>query len=195
MRPLLIALAMMCLMMAAVPAQADSRFALELRAGAGPSQDPNDVALDPGLGFEVLLEYRLMPHLLGYGGWDWHHFGSEQSFAGTDMDFEETGYAFGLRFEHPLGGETGTGPAWRVRGGATVNHIEIENNDGDIVADTGHGLGWEAGAGMTFQVGERWNLTPGLRYRALSRDLTMSGTTTTMDLRYTLIEIGVSRSF
>jgi hypothetical protein len=186
---------MMCLMMASVPAHADRRFALELRVGAGPSEDPNNAALDPGLGFEVLVEYRLMRHLLGYGGWDWHHFGSEQSFAGADMDFEETGYAFGLRFEHPFGGETGAGPAWWVRGGATVNHIEIENTSGDIVADTGHGFGWEAGAGMTFHIGERWNLTPGLRYRALSRDLTVSGTTSTMDLRYTLVEIGIARSF
>jgi hypothetical protein len=56
---------MMCLMMGAVPAHADRRFSLEVRAGAGPSEDPNNVALDPGLGFEVLLEYRLMPHLLG----------------------------------------------------------------------------------------------------------------------------------
>ena len=187
-------LVVLCLA-AAVPAHADRQWSLELRAGGGPSQDPNEAALGPGLGFEGLLEYRLMPHVLGYGGWDWHHFGSDQSFAGTDMDFEETGYAFGLRFEHPFTGEAGAGPAWWVRTGVTVNHIEIENPDGDIVGDSGHGLGWEAGTGVTVPVADRWKITPGLRYRALSRDVTVSGATSKVDLSYMLFEIGLSRSF
>jgi hypothetical protein len=185
----------MCLLTVAAPARSEGKWALGLRAGAGPSEDANGVELDPGYGFEGLIEYRLMPHVLGYGGWDWIHFMSDQSFAGTDMDFEETGYAFGLRFEHPFGGESGGGPAWWVRGGATYDHIEIENDDGDIVGDSGHGFGWEAGAGATFPFAERWSLTPGVRYRALSRDITVSGTTSAVDLSYTLFEVGLSRSF
>jgi hypothetical protein len=195
MKPLLTALAMMCVITAAIPANAERRFAVELRAGGGPSQEPDDVALDPGLGFEVLVEYRLMPHLLGYGGWDWHHFGSEESFAGANTDFEETGYAFGLRFEHPFSGEAGDGPAWWVRGGATVNHIEVENDNGDIIADSDHGLGWEAAGGMTFHVAERWNLLPGVRYRERSHEVVMSGTTRTVNLSYMLFELGIPRSF
>jgi hypothetical protein len=179
--------------LAAVPAHADRQWALELRVGGGPSDDPSNAALGAGLGFEGLLEYRLMPHVLGYGGWDWHHFGSDQSFAGTDMDFEETGYAFGLRFEHPFSGHQG--PAWWVRAGATFNHVEIENPGGEIVADSGHGFGWETGTGATLPIAQRWSITPGLRYRALSRDVTMSGTTSTVDLSYLLVEVGFSRSF
>jgi hypothetical protein len=195
MKGLKVTLVALCLIAAAVPASAARPWGLELRAGAGPSSDPDGVALDAGVGFEVLVEYRFMPHVLGYGGWDWHHFGSDQSFAGADMDFEETGYAFGLRFEHPFSGESGTGPAWWVRAGGTYNHIEIENPAGDIVGDSGHGFGWEAGTGVTFHVAERWNLTPGVRYRALTRDITVSGATSTVDLSYTLIEVGLSRSF
>jgi outer membrane protein with beta-barrel domain len=195
MKTLKITLVALCLVVAAAPAQAERPWALELRAGGGPSSDPESVALDAGFGFEPLLEYRFMPHALAYGGWDWHHFASDQSFAGTNMDFEETGYAVGLRFEHPFGGETGVGPAWWVRAGATYNHIEIENPDGDIIGDSGHGFGWEAGAGATFHVAERWSLTPGMRYRALTRDITVSGATSTVDLNYVLFEVGISRSF
>lgn len=180
---------------AAAPAYADRQWSLELKAGGGPSQDPNEVTLGPGFGFEGLLEYRMMPHVLGYGGWDWHQFNSDQSFAGKDMDFAETGYAFGLRFEHPFGGEAGMGPAWWVRAGGTVNHIEVENPNGDIVGDSGHGLGWEAGTGLTFHVADWWSITPGLRYRALSRDVTVSGVTSKVDLSYMLFEVGFARSF
>jgi len=190
-----IVLAAVSLLAAVAPAHAERPWALELRLGAGAANDPSDVQLGAALGFEGLLEYRMMPHLLGYGGWDWHHFASEQSFAGTSMDFVETGYAFGLRFEHPFGGEIGTGPAWWVRGGATYSHIEVEDGDGHMVADSGHGFGWEAGTGVTFHVAERWSLTPGVRYRALTRDVSATGTTSTVDLNYGVVEIGLSRSF
>jgi opacity protein-like surface antigen len=174
---------------------AEKPWTVELRAGAGPSQEVEGDALGPGMGFEAALAYRFLPHLSAYGGWDWYHFTSDQTFAGSDMDFEETGYAFGLKFEHPFSGEQGPGPSWWVRGGGTYEHIEIENPDGDIIGDSGHGIGWETGAGVSFQVAESWWLTPGARYRSLTRDVTLSGVTRSMDLRYLAVEIGVARSF
>ena len=57
--------------------------------------------------FMRTLAVRALKHLHVYGGWDWMHFSSDNSFAGSNMDFEETGYTYGLRYQHPLRGETG----------------------------------------------------------------------------------------
>lgn len=185
--------AMLFLFLGATFLQAQDPWTLDVRAGvAVPTQDIGEDDLDTGFGFEGTIAYRVLPHLSVYGGWDWHKFGSDASFAGTDADFEETGYAFGLRFEHPFAGESGDGPAFRLRGGATINHLEVEDPNGDLVADSDHGLGWEAGAGITVPLSDDWQLSPGARYRSLSRDLTIDGVTTEVDLRYVALELGVT---
>jgi hypothetical protein len=107
------------------------------------------------------------------------------------MDVEDTGYAFGLRFEHPLTART----AYWARLGGTANHIELEDAGGDIVFDSGHGVGWEAGGGVTVPVGDRLTLTPGVRYRALSRDVEIGGVTAPVRLRYVAVGMGVAYHF
>lgn len=174
-------------------AQAPDRWAVELRAnGAMPTQDLGDDPLDTGFGFEATVRYRFLPHLAAYAGWDWIRFSADQSFAGPDMDIEETGYAFGLRFEHPIRGARTA--AW-VRAGGTYDHLEVEDTDGEIIADSGHGLGWELGAGVATAFREGWSLTPGIRYRSLSRDIEAGDATTPVDLRYFAFEVGLARSF
>jgi hypothetical protein len=123
-----------------------------------------------------------------YGGWDWHRFTTDEALA-TVPDIEETGYAFGLRFEHPIGAVGA--PAVVLRAGGVYNHIEMENETGAIVEDTGHGLGWDAGAGVAFGVGDRWRAVPGVRFRSLTRDMTMGGITASSDLTYVAFELGV----
>jgi long-subunit fatty acid transport protein len=174
---------------------AQERWRVETRAGAAfTTQDLADASLDPGLGFEATIAYNLMPQLSVYAGWDWYHFtSSETSFAGADSDVEETGYAFGLRFERPFGDQTQV--ALRLRAGATYDHIEIEDDAGELVGDSGHGFGWEAGAGLGIQLGNRWELSPGVRYRSLTPDLDFSGATASGTLAYVAVEVGVSRSF
>jgi hypothetical protein len=175
-------------------ARAQERWAVELRVnGDVPTQDIGDDKLGTGFGSEVTLRYRFLPHLAAYAGWDWIRFTPDDSFMGSDMDFEETGYAFGLRFEHPLTGESG--PAVWVRAGGTYDHVEVENADGDLLANSGHGLGWEAGAGLALGVGRSWSFTPGVRYRALSRDLKVGSVTTDTDLTYFAFEVGFARLF
>lgn len=184
---------MLFLFLGATFLQGQNPWTFDVRAGvAVPTQDIGEDELDTGFGFEGTIAYRVLPHLSAYGGWDWHKFGSEESFAGADADFEETGYAFGLRFEHPFAGESGDGPAFRLRGGATINHLEVEDQNGDLVADSDHGLGWEAGAGITLPLSDDWRLSPGARYRSLSRDLTVGDVTTEVDLRYVALELGVT---
>lgn len=178
------------------PLTAQDRWGFEARAGAAvPTADLGDAELGVGVGFEATLSYRFLDHLSAYAGWDWVHFTSDDSSSlGTDLDVEETGYAFGLRFEHPLRGEAG-GPAAWVRAGGTWDHIEVEDDEGRLVGDSDHGLGWEVGAGVAVALGETWKLTPGIRYRALGADLEEGEATTSVDLQYLTFGIGVSRSF
>ncbi|MDX1393616.1 MAG: outer membrane beta-barrel protein [Gemmatimonadota bacterium] len=175
-----------------VPADAQDRWGFELRTGAAfPTSDLGDADLATGWGFEGTVAFRVASTFRVYGGWDWHRFASDDSFAGADIDFEETGYAFGLLMEQPL---ASSGTAIRLRAGGTYNHIEVED-DADLTADSGHGLGWEAGAAVVFTLGKGWYLTPGARYRSLSRDLTVLDVTTDVDLRYVALEVGVAKRF
>lgn len=178
----------------APPAYSQDRWEFEVRGGAAfPTVDAGSRPLDTGFGFEGIFHYRFLPHLAAYAGWDWMHFSGAQD--DVDVDLEETGYALGLRFEHPFRGETGPGLAYWVRGGATVGHIELENDTGDVTADSGHGVGWEAGAGVSVPVGGHARFRPGVRYRSLSRDLDVGAGDERVDLRYVTAEIAFAWRF
>jgi opacity protein-like surface antigen len=175
-------------------AAAQERWAFEGRVGAAfPTQDIGSDELGTGVAFEGTFHYRFAPHLGAYAGWGWTMFNAETSFAGADMDFEETGYSFGLRFEHPF---TDDAPlAGWIRAGGTYDHIEIEDDEGDIVADSDHGLGFEVAGGVAMSLGSRWSLTPGLRYSSLSHDIEIGSATTEMDLQYLALEVGLAWRF
>ncbi len=100
---------------------------------------------------------------------------------------------FGLRFEHPF--RAGSPTAGWIRAGGTYNHLELENSDGDLVEDSGHGLGWELGAGLTLPLSRSWVVTPGIRYRRLNRDLTLESRTVPVELEYLAFEFGFGRRF
>lgn len=173
---------------------AAQRITLDLRgAVAAPTSELGGTDLGTGAGFGGTVAWQLQPHLHLYGGWDWMRFAADNWFAGPEPDFEETGYTFGLRFEHPL--RTTSRTLYRLEAGGTYKHIEVEDANGDVIEDTGHGLGYELGAGLLMPLGETWKLAPTLRYRALSRDFTVGATTTAGDLRYVALEIGFSRRF
>lgn len=170
------------------------RASVDLRAvGAAPAQRFAGADLSLGLGLGATVAYRVMPSVAAYAGWDWVHFQADQSFAGTDMDFEETGYTLGVRFEHPTAEAARV--KFRVEAGATYKHVEIENLAGDIVGDSGHELGFEAGGGLIVPLATRWWLTPSVRFRMLTPDFALSGVTTNAKLRYAGLEVGVSRAF
>jgi hypothetical protein len=90
-RPIVVAaLAASVLLPSAVQAQA--RWSIELRGGAAfATRTLASTELEDGIGLEGTVAYRFMPHAAAYAGWDWLHFSSDHSFAGSDMDFEETG--------------------------------------------------------------------------------------------------------
>ena len=98
-----ITIAALSTLLAVMEADAQQRWAFELRTGADLStQDVGTADLGTGFGFEGTFHYRFMPHLAAYAGWDWRVFSPDDAFAGPDSDLDETGYAFGLRFEHPF---------------------------------------------------------------------------------------------
>ena len=181
------------LILSSQSADAQKKWSFELKPGVSfPTKDLHDAKLKTGFGFEGVLAYRFMPHLAAYAGWSWNKFNADKSFAGNDTDFEETGYSFGLQFVHPF---PNSSISFLLKAGGTYNHIETENSEGNIINDTGHGPGWQAGAGVSIPLGNRWNLAPEARYRSLSRDLKIGNVKIPADLNYVSAGLGVSYSF
>ena len=171
----------------------EKRFGFELSSGASlATKDLSDAELKTGLGFEGIFHYRFMQHTGVYAGWGWNKFGSDKSFMGNNMDFEETGYVFGLQFKHPI---SNTQLSYYVRGGALYNHIEIENEDGDILKDSGHELGWQAAAGIDIPLGKNWRLTPGVKFNSLSCDVDNNNQNVKLDLDYFQFRVGILKNF
>lgn len=170
-------------------------WSLEFQAGAAvPTAEIEGEDLGTGFGFEATVARRLLPHLFVYAGWDWHRFAPDAVLGQADVDLEETGYVFGLRFQHPFRGEEG-GAAYRLRAGVTANHIELEDADGELLDDSGHGAGFEVGAGAVFPLGDRWMIGPEARFRSLGRELDVGDGPVDVDLRYLTFDVVVSYHF
>ena len=172
---------------------AGSRFAFEI--GAGPAYATNNLSgtnLNLGGGFEAIFHYKVMPHAGVYAGWGWNKFSSDNSFAGDNMDFEETGYVFGLEFKHPTGISS---TSYYLRAGGLYNHIEIENEDGDITDDTKHGLGFQLATGLSIPINSKWELTPGIKFNSLSRNLKQQNSIRDLNLNYLAARVGFRKQF
>lgn len=170
-----------------------NRWAFEISTGTSyATADIGDANLNTGLGFEATFHYRFMPHTGAYLGWGWKKFGADRSFAGNNMDFEETGYIYGIQFKHPLGNGRLN---YVVRAGGIYNHVEVENSKGDIVSDTGHGLGWQVSGGIELPIGRSWTLIPSVKYSSLSRDFESGSDTFNSDLNYLATQVGFYKTF
>lgn len=173
--------------------ESEKRFGFEFSSGLSiATQKIDGVRLEPGFGFEGTFHYRFMPHLGVYAGWGWNRFGADNSFAGNNVCFEETGYVLGLNFKHPIGNSK---LAYYARAGALYNHIETESADGDILNDSKHGLGVQLAGGIDINLGKNWSLTPGLKFNSLSRDTEYEATTKKLDYQYISARIGITKKF
>lgn len=169
------------------------RWAFELSTGASyATTEIGDANLKAGPAIEGTFYYRFVEHTSIYLGWGWKKFGSNHSFAGNKMDFEETGYTYGVQFKHPL---ANTRLNYVVRAGGIYNHVEIENNAGDIVSDTGHGLGWQAAGGIELPLGQSWTLIPMVKYSSLSRDFESGTDEFNSNLNTVSTQIGFTKTF
>ncbi len=169
-------------------------FGVEMNAGVSfPTSKMAYAKLNTGLGGEILLHYNFMPHLGLYGGWGWNQLSADESFAGKEIDFEETGYIMGLEWKHPLGC---TPLSYYVRGAALYNHLEVENNpQGDIIGDTGHGWGYQLAAGLNIPLGKNFHLTPGVKFNSLKRDLNFDSNVRALRQNYISLRVGILYEF
>lgn len=156
------------------------------------TKDLGNAKLKTGFGADATIAYRLTKQLGIYGGWGWNKFSSAQSFAGTDMEFVETGYSVGLQFSQPIASSK---MKFILGAGGIYKHIETENSKGDLVNDTGHGWGWEAKTGISFQLGTHFNFIPTLKYSALSRNIQILTIKTPVDLNYISVGAGFNWTF
>ena len=167
-----------------------SKWSIEFRPTITfPTADLDDSKVGTGYGFELTGAYQFMEHLHGYAGWSFNSFTVDDS----NVDLDETGYTFGLLFIHPLG--TSESLSYLLRAGAIYNHIEVENIDGDIVADSGHSFGYQLEIGVNYRFGNQWDLRPTIRYRALSRDLDIDNESIKVDLNYLSFGLGIAKLF
>jgi hypothetical protein len=189
----LIAVAVLALTLSGFAQEKEKRFGFEVSGGASfATRELGGADLKFGFGGEGIFHYRILPHAGVYAGWGYNTFSAENSFAGNEIDFEETGYVFGLQYKHPIG----ISPvSYYLRAGGLYNHIEIENTDGKIIGDTGHGFGWQAAGGVDIPLGRNWSLTPGVKFNSLSGDVNMEGTTTQLDLNYIQVRVGILKKF
>ena len=180
-------------MLCSIVAIAQNEWSLNFRPGVNfATKNLGDAKLKTGFGFDGTLGYKLTPQLGAYAGWSWNKFSAGQSFAGTKKDFDVTGYNFGLQLFVPI---ATSDVKLVVGGGAIYNHIEVENTNGDIIADSGHGWGWQLDAGLMLKLSEHINFVPGIRYRALSRDLKVGAATTAVNLNYFSVGAGFAWTF
>lgn len=169
------------------------RFGVEINGEVSiVSSELAGASLSTGLGFETILQYRFMPFTSVYGGWGYSHFNTKESFAGSDIDFEQTGYVLGLQFKKPI---ENSPISYFVRGGLLYSHIETENNAGNIISDTGHGVGFQVAAGIEVSLGKNWSLAPGLKYNSLSGETMLEGSNYQLNLRYVSARIGIIKRF
>lgn len=176
------------------PLEAQDRFGIEVRgSGALATQESTRETHEYGVGLDATVQYRIRPSLATYGGWNHTQFGARDAIAGPGMKIEETGFVLGLRLDRPLT-EGSSATAW-LRGGATYTNLELEQSDGDITDRSGHGLGWEFGAGVALPVVGSWSVTPGIRYRSMTRDFATEGVTAPVQLQQVAFEIGILRLF
>lgn len=190
---LLFAVAILAMAVSSFAQEKEKRFGFELSGGASfATRDLGGADLKFGFGGEGIFHYRFMPHTGVYAGWGYNTFSAEKLFLGTDIDVEETGYVFGLQYKHPIG----MSPiSYYVRAGALYNHIEIENEAGEITDDTGHGFGWQLASGVDVPLGRNWSLTPGIKFNSISGDIVKENTTTQLDLRYISVRVGILKKF
>ncbi len=194
------AIAVMMFMMGVVTPQfifAQDRMSVELRPCVNfATRNLGDAQLKTGFGVEGIFAYQFLRHFGAYAGWGLNRFNARESFAGPDVNFEETGYSYGVQFMHSIGRSD---ISLLARAGVLSNHIEIEDKRGDVIGDSGHGfrdgIGWQIEGRVAWPLAERWLVIPSLRYRSLPREIRIGAAGTDVVLSYISLGMGIARTF
>lgn len=173
--------------------QAQENFSAEFRPGLSfPVDDVAGTKVNPGYGFEVTIAYEVLQDVGIYAGWGWNKFNADNAFLSQRIDIEESGYTGGIQFKHRI---KNSSISYLIRGGAVYNHLELEDNDGQLIADSGHGIGWQAEGGITFEIGNSWDIRPTARYRSLPGDIDVFNGQMSVDLKYISVGVGIAKKF
>lgn len=169
-----------------------ARFGLELNLGRSfATKRIDNIRLRSGYGFEGILHYSFVPPLGVYGGWTWNSFAADP-MSDTEVCYEETGYVLGINYRIHTNIKR---ISYYLRAGGLYNHVETEHPDGRIIADTKHGLGFQAAGGIDIFLGGNWSLTPGIKFNSLSRNVKSIDVSTGIDYQYLSARIGITKKF
>lgn len=182
----------MLLLLFSVQMTAQDKWAVEFRPQVNfPTQQPDVIELNTGYGFEAMLLYNLTESLGVYAGWGWNNFGVDGADELEDLEMDETGYSFGLNYVRPINNNM----SYLVGFGGLYKHFEIEDNSGDISADSDHELGFEIRGGLVFDLGSNFDLKPQVIYRSLSATTKLGALEADLDLQYISLGLGISKRF
>jgi hypothetical protein len=168
-----------------------TRFGVELDGNASLAlQKLADTKLKVGFGFEGTFHYQFYKNFGAYTGWGWNQFVSDE----RKGDFEETGYVFGLQFKQTIGSSA---LSYYIRAGGLWNHIELENEEGDLIVDSKHGLGYQLAGGIYIPIGKNWSINTGLKFHSLKRENVAFpyDVKRTLDLKYLSLRVGIVKEF
>jgi Outer membrane protein beta-barrel domain len=172
---------------------AQKNWSLSLRSGANfTTTKLGDSDLKTGYGIEGTIAYKFLPSLAIYTGWGWNKFNTDRLFTLSNIDIVETGYRAGLQITAPIGTSN---LKYLISGGGLYNHLEVENSEGKMTDDSGHGYGWEAEGGIVIPLGSSFSLTPTVRYHSLTRDLKNGNLPTQVNLKYVSAGLGLALLF
>lgn len=172
---------------------AQNQWTAEFRPGLSfPTDEIAGSDVKTGFGFEITIAYNFSESLGAYAGWGWNEFRANDALGEVNLDFEETGYTFGLQFIHPTGISS---LSYLVRAGTIYNHLEAEDNSGNKIADTDHDFGWQLEGGVAIDLSGGFSLRPTIRYRSLSGEFEVETITTNADLNYISIGVGLAKTF
>lgn len=172
---------------------AQNQWTAEFRPGLDfPTNEIAGSDVKTGFGFEITIAYNFSKSLGAYAGWGWNDFRANDVLGEDRVDFEETGYTFGLQFIHPTGISS---LSYLFRAGAIYNHLEAEDNSGKTIANTGHNFGWQLDGGVAIDLSSGFNLRPAIRYRSLPGEFETGTAIINADLNYISLGVGLSKTF
>ncbi len=172
---------------------AQNQWTGEFRPGLSfPTDEIAGSDVKTGFGFELTIAYNFSESLGAYAGWGWKEFKANDALGVVNVDFEETGYTFGLQFMHPTWISS---LSYLLRTGAVYNHLEAEDNSGNRIANTGHNFGWQLEGGVAIDLSGGFSLRPSIRYRSLPGEFEMGITTVNADLNYISFGVGLAKIF
>lgn len=112
-----------------------------------------------GFGFELAGAYHFTPRIGLYGGLGWNEFRADDPLGNSKFDVEETGYSFGLQYKSPI---PNSPLSYFLRPVQFITILKLKISNGNIMRDSGYGLGWQASAGLELGIGG--DLTSGPQY-------------------------------